>query len=405
MAHEVKREVLDNGLTVLGEVSPASVSSAVGFFVKTGARDETGAESGVSHFLEHMMFKGTATRSAIDINLELGNLGAQANAFTSEENTVYYAAVIPENFSKMQELLSDMLRPALDPGEFDMEKKVILEEIALYQDRPHFYLFERAFKDFFGLHTAGNSVLGSHESISALSRTQMKEYFDRRYSPSNVVLAATGNFSWDRLLRDAEKLCGGWKRYEVSRETPTHTCESAVITYTRKALAQSHAVLLAPGVSAQDEDRYAMTLLSNMLGDSSGSRLYWALVDNGLAEYASADSDERDGTGCFSVYLSTSAERLDEVVAIARSVVSTPLEFTDADLERAKAKVMSRVVLDGELPMGRLMALGLEYNYRRCTTPLSEIVGRIKAVTRADVEKALRRHPLDSLREYRLVPE
>lgn len=405
MGHIVKREVLGNGLTVLGEVSPASVSTSIGFFVKTGARDESGPESGVSHFLEHMMFKGTATRSAIDINLELGNLGAQANAFTSEENTVYYAAVIPENFGKMQALLSDMLRPALDPGEFDMEKKVILEEIALYQDRPHFYLFERAFKDFFGAHPAGNSVLGSSESISALSRGQMKDYFDRRYSPSNITLVATGNFSWEQLLGDAEKLCGGWVRYDVSRETPRHSATAGVVSYSRKGLAQSHAVLLAPGVSAQDEDRYAMTLLSNMIGDSSGSRLYWALVDNGLAEYASADSDERDGTGCFSVYLSTSADKLDQVVDVARSIVAKPLDFTDADLERAKAKVVSRVVLDGELPMGRLMALGLEYIYRQRTTPLSEVVSRINSVSRADIEQALIRHPIDGLREYRLVPE
>lgn len=404
MAGGVKKEVLSNGLTVLGEVSSASVSTALGFFVKTGARDETGAESGVSHFLEHMMFKGTATRSAIDINLQLGNLGAQANAFTSEENTVYYAAVIPENFSSIQELLSDMLRPALDPTEFDMEKKVILEEIALYQDRPNFYLFERAFKDFFGAHPAGNSVLGSHESVSALSRDQMKGYFDRRYSPSNIVLAATGNISWEGFVHDAERLCGGWKPYEVSRETPPHRCGEGAVTFTRKGLAQSHAVLLASGVSAQDEDRYAMTLLSTMIGDSSGSRLYWALVDKGLAEYAGADSDERDGAGCFSVYLSTSSDRLDEVVDIARSIISTPREFTEADLERAKAKVIARVVLDGELPMGRLMALGIEYNYRRCTTPLADVVRRIRAVTKAEVEQALARHALNVWREYRLIP-
>lgn len=172
MASVFKKEQLSNGLTLLGESNPANVSSAIGFFVKTGARDETAVESGLSHFLEHMLFKGTPTRSAIQINLELGNLGAQANAFTSEENTVYYAAVIPERFAEMQELLSDMLRPSLDPNEFAMEKKVILEEIALYQDRPHFYLFEQAFKDYFGSHPAGNSVLGTHASVSALTHQQ-----------------------------------------------------------------------------------------------------------------------------------------------------------------------------------------------------------------------------------------
>ena len=126
MAIKVHTEVLPNGLTILAESNPANVSAGIGFFVRTGARDETAKESGVSHFLEHMLFKGTPTRSALDINLELGNLGAQANAFTSEENTVYYATVIPEKFKAMQELLSDMMRPALDPEEFAMEKKVIL---------------------------------------------------------------------------------------------------------------------------------------------------------------------------------------------------------------------------------------------------------------------------------------
>jgi predicted Zn-dependent peptidase len=396
---------LANGLTVLGEVSPSSMSSAVGFFVKTGSRDETLPESGVSHFLEHMMFKGTPSRSAIDINLELGNLGAQANAFTSEENTVYYASVIPENFSAMQALLSDMLRPSLDPAEFDMEKKVILEEIALYQDRPHFFLFEKAFKDFFGEHPAGNSVLGSHESISQLSRDQMKEYFDRRYSPSNLVLAATGNFSWPQFLDDAERLCGGWKRYDVGRTTPQVPAKSSVTVYRKKNLTHSHAVLLAPGVSAQDESRYALSLLANILGDGSGSRMYWELVDNGLADSASCDSDERDGTGCFSAYVSTTPDKLDRVVEIARSIVDSALDFSDADLARAKAKVEARVVLNGELPMGRLMALGLEWNYREAVTPLSEIVRLIRAVNREDISNVLERYPLTALAEYRLLPE
>jgi predicted Zn-dependent peptidase len=395
----------ENGLTVLGEVSPSSMSSAVGFFVKTGSRDETPLESGVSHFLEHMMFKGTPRRSAIDINLELGNLGAQANAFTSEENTVYYASVIPENFSAMQDLLADMLRPSLDPSEFDMEKKVILEEIALYQDRPHFYLFERAFKDFFGDHPAGNSVLGTHESISELTRDQMQEYFDRRYSPSNLVLAASGNFSWSQFVEDARRQCGAWKRYDVGRTTRDVPAKSSLTEYRKKNLTHSHAVLLAPGVSAQDPSRYALSLLANILGDGSGSRMYWELVDKGLADSASCDSDERDGTGCFSAYVSTTPDKLDMVVEVARSILATALEFSDADLARAKAKVEARIVLNGELPMGRLMALGLEWNYRESVTPLAEIVARIRKVTRNDIHSALERYPLSSLAEYRLLPE
>jgi predicted Zn-dependent peptidase len=141
------------------------------------------------------------------------------------------------------------------------------------------------------------------------------------------------------------------------------------------------------------------------MGDSTGSRTYWELIDKGLADSASIDSDERDGTGCFSAYVSTSPERLEEVTAVVRSILATPLEFTDSDLERAKSKVISRIVLDGELPMGRLMALGLEWNYRKETTPLSEIIRRVKALTRADIEAALERFPLTGFSEYRLLPE
>jgi predicted Zn-dependent peptidase len=352
-----------------------------------------------------MMFKGTPTRSALEINMQLGSLGAQANAFTSEENTVYYAVVIPEKFEAMQELLSDMLRPALDAGEFDTEKNVILEEIALYQDRPHFYLFENAFEDYFKGHTAGNSVLGSHASVSALTRDGMKSYFDRRYSPANITLVATGNFDWDGFVLRAEKLCGSWQNFPVSRSTPRHQGKSESKEFRRKNLSHAHAILISPGCSAQDPDRYALSILSVILGDSSGSRMYWDLIDKGLADSASIDSDERDGTGCFLAYVSTSPDRLDEVIKITRAILGSPLDFTDADLERAKSKVVSRIVLDGELPMGRLMALGMEWNYRQETTPLSEIVRRVRALSRKDVEAALVKYPLTDWAEYRLLPE
>jgi predicted Zn-dependent peptidase len=405
MATKTFKDVLPNGLTLLAESNDANVSASIGFFVKTGARDETAKESGVSHFLEHMMFKGTPTRSALDINLQLGNLGAQANAYTSEENTVYYASVIPEKFSAMQELLSDMLRPALDPEEFAMEKKVILEEIALYQDRPHFYLFENSFKDFFGSHPAGNSVLGSHDSVSAISRDEMKDYFDRRYSPSNIVLAASGNFSIEKFASDARALCGHWVDHKVGRITDRYEGKVLSKEFRRKNLNQTHAVLLTKGAGAQDDERYALSILANIIGDSSGSRMYWELVDKGLADSASVDSDERDGTGCFMVYVSATPDRLEQVLSIAKNIMASPLDFTDADLERAKAKIVSRIVLDGELPMGRLMALGLEWTYRKTVTPLSEIINRVRAVSRGDIERALKLYPLTDWAEYRLLPE
>jgi predicted Zn-dependent peptidase len=352
-----------------------------------------------------MMFKGTPTRSALDINLELGNLGAQANAFTSEENTVYYASVIPERFQAMQELLSDMLRPALDPSEFDMEKKVILEEIALYQDRPHFFLFESALKDYFGAHSGGNSVLGSHGSVSALTQPQMVDYFSRRYAPSNMVLCATGNFNWDSFVADAERQTAAWADAPVGRTLSRKPGKRQATTYTKKNLNQTHAFLVTEGPSAQDPERYPLAILATMMGDSSGSRMYWDLIDRGLADSASVDSDERDGCGCFTAYVSTTADKLDEVVQIAREILVSPRKFSDGDLDRAKAKVISRIVLDGELPMGRLMALGMEWQYRRESTPLRTIIERVQSISRSDIDGALERFPLDTWAEYRLLPE
>jgi predicted Zn-dependent peptidase len=147
-----------------------------------------------------------------------------------------------------------------------------------------------------------------------------------------------------------------------------------------------------------------MALLATMLGDSSGSRMYWELIDTGLAESAGVDSDERDGTGCFSAYVSTSPDKLTQVLEITKRVLASPLEFTEQDLDRAKAKVIARIVLDGELPMGRLMALGLEWAYRKESTPLSVVVERVRAVSRSDIEAALNRFSLSSWSEYLLLP-
>lgn len=399
------KHVLSNGLTVLGEANPDHHSVGVGFFVRTGSRDEEPVESGVSHFLEHMMFKGTERRSALDITFELGNLGAQANAFTSEENTVYYAHVLPEYFEPILELLSDMLRPALDEGEFNTEKNVILEEIALYQDRPHFYLYENAAKDFFGNHPAGNSVLGTTQSISALSRNQMKEYFDRRYAPSNIVLVVSGKFDADSLQDLAQKYCGSWKDLKVERKVTPFKGSAKNVTFRKKDIKQSHGLLLTSSCSAQDAERYPLSILSNIIGDGIGSKIYWELVDPGLAESAGADIDEKDGTGYFSAYASTEPEKLEEVVAKLRSILAKGAEFSDEDLERAKNKIATRIALDGELPMGRLMTLGFDWTYRKRMRPLKEIISDVRSVKRTDIEAALTKFPLGTWAEYRLVGE
>ncbi|CAE7507655.1 ptrA, partial [Symbiodinium sp. CCMP2456] len=201
------------------EVNPNAYSLATAFFVKTGSRDETPEVAGVSHFLEHMVFKGTSRRTAEDVNRELDELGAQSNAFTSEEQTVYYAVVLPELQHQIVDLLADIMRPTLRQEDFDTEKKVILEEIMKYDDQPPYGGHEKSMAAWFGEHPLGNSVLGTQDSVGNLTQQQMMSYFEQRYSPTNMTLVASGNVDFDALVEQANELCGSWKKYSVNRNT------------------------------------------------------------------------------------------------------------------------------------------------------------------------------------------
>ncbi|HMO18564.1 MAG TPA: pitrilysin family protein [Oligoflexia bacterium] len=399
--------ILDNGLTVIGEQRESAVSTAIGFFVKTGARDETKQISGVSHFLEHMLFKGTESRSALDITYQMGAIGAQANAFTSEESTVYYMAVLPEYFQNALELLSDMMRPSLDPAEFLVEKKVILEEIALYKDRPTYMLLESALATFFDSHPAGNSVLGSIESISALTRDQMAEYFNERYQPSNIVLTASGNFNFKELCSLAEKYCGHWSDMQVGRNRPPLNINKDKLVakqLTKSDLNRAHVMLLAPGPDVRHKYRYEADVLSTIIGDHSGSRIFWELIDKGLADSASIESEQMDGVGVFYGYASTTPEALPQVSDILSNVMSTPLEFSDEDLDRAITKTATRLVLQGESSMRRMMTCGFDWMYGGEYISLEEELRRTKAVTRNSIENLVKQFDFKPSHKVSLVP-
>ena len=187
---QFRKAVLDNGLEIVAECNDDARSTSVGFFVRTGARDETDDVAGVSHFLEHMMFKGTAKRTAEQVNLDFDVLGADYNAFTSEENTVFYAAILPEYLPHAVDILADILRPSLRTEDFDMEKNVIIEEIGMYDDQPMWSAYDHAKRSYFAEHPLGNSILGSAASITALTREQMYAYFQRRYVAPNITVVA-----------------------------------------------------------------------------------------------------------------------------------------------------------------------------------------------------------------------
>src|SRR5262249_7294608 len=234
-----------------------------------------------------MVFKGTPRRTALEVNQDFDRIGANYNAFTSEENTVFYAAILPEYLPQAVDILADILRPSLRGEDFEMEKKVIIEEIGMYEDQPMWSAYDNAKRIYFADHPLGNSILGTTDSIAALQREQMQAYFDRRYVAPNVTVVAAGNLDWPQLVALVEEHCAGWGDGPVGRQGIRPTTGSAAFkVLTKDKVTQEHMILIAPGPAANDPLRHAADTLALAIGDDSGSRLYWALVDPGLADSA-----------------------------------------------------------------------------------------------------------------------
>jgi predicted Zn-dependent peptidase len=398
---------LNNGLQVIGEISPSARSVALGFFVRTGARDETPEVSGVSHFLEHMIFKGTPNRSAFDVNRDFDRIGADYNAFTSEENTVFYAAILPEYLPQAVDILADILRPSLRPDDFDMEKKVILEEIGMYEDQPMSSAFDRVRRLYFAEHPLGNSILGTTQSVGALTRVQMEEYFRRRYVATNVTVAAAGNYPWERLLELVEKRCGGWEAGPVGRQAVRETPGSGGFEVVRKEqVTQEHVIVMSPGPAADAPLRHAATTLALAVGDDSGSRLYWALVDPGLVDSADTGFQDYEGTGSFYTSFSCEPGQAQENLDIVLGVLSEVQQggITAEELQQAKSKILSRLVRAGERPKGRMRALGMDWTYLHQYWSVDDDVRAYDAVTLDSIRQVLDRYPLDRATTLALGP-
>ncbi len=386
-----------NGLTIIGEVIPEARSAAVGFFVRTGSRDETVEESGVSHFLEHMLFKGTKKRDAAQVNKDFDKIGANYNAFTSEENTVFYASTLPEYHQDATEILADILRPSLRSADFEMEKKVIIEEIGMYEDNPGWMVFDHARKLFFADHPLGNSVLGTAQSITDLKRDQMLDYFQRRYIASNITLVASGNFEWDKFLKKAEKLTTNWKFGMARRDHIRQTSGSAEFKLLeKKTTTQQNVVMICPGPPAASPLRYAANLFAMILGDQSGSRLYWSLVDSGLAESADCSFHEYDGAGAFYTSFSCDPKHTHKNLEIVIKQIHELIikGITEEELEQAKSKVLSRIVRAGEKTMNRLQEVGMTWVYLRKYKSVDEDMQIYEKVNLRQMQQLIERYPL-----------
>src|SRR4051812_28448767 len=390
------RHVLPNGLQMIGEANHANRSVALGFFVRTGSRDETPEVCGVTHFLEHMIFKGSERRDYLAVNRDFDRIGAHYNAFTSEENTVFYAAILPEYLPQAVDILADILRPSLREDDFEMEKNVIIEEIGMYEDQPMWSAYDAAKRSHFHDHPLGNSILGPADSIRALKRDQMHEYFQRRYVAPNVTVVAAGHYDWDKLVALVRQRCEGWENGPVGRSEVRETAGSGAFKVVRKdKVTQEHVFLISPGPGAESPLRHAADVLALAVGDDSGSRLYWALVDPGLADSADSSFHDYEGTGSFYTSFSCEPEQvqdnLERVVRVLAEVQRNGI--TEEELQQAKSKIGSRVVRGSERPMGRMQALGMAWTYLHQYRTVDDELRAFDAVTLKTVRELLDRYP------------
>jgi predicted Zn-dependent peptidase len=387
---QFRHETLENGLEVVAEINPESFSTSLGYFVKTGSRDETPGIAGVSHFLEHMLFKGTARRSSADVNRELDELGSQSNAYTSEEQTVYYMSVLPDNLSASLDLLTDMMRPSLRTEDFETEKQVILEEIAMYDDQPPYGAMERAMEEYFGEHPLATRVLGTRESVTGLSAEAMREYHNLRYSPNNLCLVATGAVDFDQLVAEAAVKTRAWQSRSIHRTLGAPLPRNTHIEMVHPPATQQYTLEYSPGPGYLDDARYVTRLLGAVLGDDTGSRLFWELVDTGLADAAVTFSQEFQDCGLFGIYLACTPEQTEENWEAIQSILSGSANspITEHELELAKNKICAGMILASERPSNRLFSVGNAWTIRGKYEGIAQATENYRRVTLDAVQRA-----------------
>ncbi|MBR5416031.1 MAG: insulinase family protein [Thermoguttaceae bacterium] len=393
---EFKQITLDNGLDVIAEVNPNAYAASFGFFVRTGSRDESDEISGVSHFLEHMVFKGTPRRSAADVNRQLDEMGGVSNAFTGEEATVFYISVLPELQPRAVDLLADIMRPSLREDDFNVEKNVILEEIKMYEDQPPFGIDEKCRELFFPGHPLSRSVLGTRESVGALTPEQMRGYFESRYAPGNIVAAASGAVDFEKFVEDVKRSCSAWEPRPTSRKTFRPTGRTGKEVFVRPSATQEYIFTLSDAPSGRDDERYTAGILANIVGDEVGSRLFWELVDNGKADCASLGFyDFLDG-GFFCGSLCCAPESAAENTRIAEEVCrrATDEGVTAEELERAKNKILSRLVMASERSRGRLFSIGNEWMTNRAYLPIKAEIEIVRGMTLDEVNALVKKYPV-----------
>jgi predicted Zn-dependent peptidase len=395
---QVVGTVLPGGLRVITESLPAVRSVAFGIWAGVGSRDEDLAHAGATHYLEHLLFKGTSRRSALDISAEMDAVGGELNAFTAKEYTCYYARVLDADLPLAIDVLADMVTSSLiEEKEVDAERGVILEEIAMNEDDPSDTVHEAFAAQLFGDSPMGRPILGSVDSINSITRTQIAEHYAARYKPENLVVAAAGSLEHEQVVELTRAAFGralsGSAQPLPPRLLAPGTAEAATGTGIRlvsRGIEQANLVLGCGGLSRTDERRFALGVLNAALGGGMSSRLFQEVREKrGLAYSVYSFSSQHADSGIWGVYAGCLPAKADEVLSICRDEIAKVISggLTDDELDRGKGQLRGSIVLGLEDPSSRMSRLGKsELVYPRLE-PVDEILAAIDAVTHDDVRE------------------
>ncbi len=380
---------LPNGIRVITEPMPSLRSIALGCWIDTGTRDELPNEQGASHFLEHLLFKGSEALSARQVSEIFDSIGAESNAFTSKENTCYWTRLLDQDLATGFDVLSEMIqKPAFRQNEIDAERQVVIEEINMNEDDPDDVAFENFSMAIFSGHPLEAPVLGTRDSIRGMSRDDINGYWKRRYGAGSMVVAAAGSLEHESVVEMVAARFGDWSGDSVDHEFGTNTLVSGV-SITRRDTEQAHVVLGGMGLTRSDERRWAFEVMNHVVGSGMSSRLFREVrEERGLAYAVYGFRLAYADAGAWGVYVGTTPSQTDTALNVIRDELSKVVAdgITEEELERAKGSMRGGLALSLEDPNSRMVRLGRDELSGMPHLSVDERLAKLEAVTLEDVQ-------------------
>jgi len=381
---------LPSGLTVVTEHMPGSGAAALGFWVDAGSRDERPEVAGASHFLEHLLFKGTETRSAQDIAEAVEAVGGEMNAFTTKEYTAFYVRLLDEDLPLALDILSEIMwGPAFRAAEIEAERQVILEEINMQEDEPADLVHDVAQAALYPGHPLGREILGERSTITSMTRDDIRAYFGAHYRPHSIVVAAAGNVDHDALADGIDRRFTGPEGSGPAR-SPTTLAPQRPLAVVTRSTEQAHVVVAMRAAGRGDDDRFALAVLNQLLGGGMSSRLFQEVREKrGLAYSVYSYRAAYIEAGLLAVYAGTSPSRVHTVLDVIGVELDRLLqdEIPERELAVARGHVKGSMVLSLEDSSSRMSRIGRSQLVHGSVMPMDEVVARTEAVTSEDVRR------------------